>query len=443
MTTAPAPVATETTTIAKPLVLTTGVRWRIFAYLGGLIILLSFSSPVGGLVDTPISFFLKNRLDLSASQVATFRLLAGIPLYLSFLFGLLRDTWHPFGVRDRGHMALFSVIGAIAFLGFAFLPATYGTLLAAMLVSTAASLCVASAQSGLTAALGQQHAMSGQVSAVWNIFAALPGVVALIVGGHLSDFLEHESFDDAARILYLAGAGFSALGVAFCLWRPAAVFDNLRFAPSLGLRPLADLKRLAAHRPIYPALAIWLLWNFAPGSTTPLQYYLQNTLHAGDADWGLWNAIFAASFLPTFAVYAALCQRVPLRTLLFWGTIIAVPQFVPLLFAQSTSAALWAAVPIGLLGGISTAAYTDLIIRACPPGLEGTMLMMSSGLYYVSSRFGDVLGTWIYDRTQNFTLCVVMITAVYASILIVLRFVPAELTAHADAVDQTKAERVL
>jgi hypothetical protein len=47
--------------------------------------------------------------------------------------------------------------------------------------------------------------------------------------------------------------------------------------------PLDDIKRLVRHWPIYPALLIWLLWNFAPGSGTPLQYYLQDTLHAKDA----------------------------------------------------------------------------------------------------------------------------------------------------------------
>src|ERR1035441_10255747 len=40
-----------------------------------------------------------------------------------------------------------------------------------------------------------------------------------------------------------------------------------------------------------PALLIWVLWNFAPGATTPLQYHLQNTLHASDAQWVQWNAI--------------------------------------------------------------------------------------------------------------------------------------------------------
>ena len=56
---------------------------------------------------------------------------------------------------------------------------------------------------------------------------------------------------------------------------------------------------------------IWLLWNFAPGSQTPLQFYLQNTLHSNDAAFANWNALFAASFIPTFLLYGWLCQQVP------------------------------------------------------------------------------------------------------------------------------------
>ena len=43
--------------------------------------------------------------------------------------------------------------------------------------------------------------------------------------------------------------------------------------------------------------------------------------------------------------------------------------------------ALIAAAPIGLMGGVATAAYLDLMIRSCPRGLQGTLLMMSLSLY--------------------------------------------------------------
>src|SRR5206468_11094043 len=107
----------------------------------------------------------------------------------------------------------------------------------------------------------------------------------------------------------------------------------------------------------------------------------QNTLHAADAQWGQWNAIFGVSFIPTFMLFGVLCQRFALKTLLLWGTAVAVPQVVPLLFIHSVTGALIAAVPIGLMGGVATAAYLDLIIRSCPRGLQGTTLMMSSSLF--------------------------------------------------------------
>jgi hypothetical protein len=88
------------------------VRQRIFLYLGVLIVLLDFGAPSGGLIDIPISFFLKNKLHLEAHELAEFRLVAAIPLYLSFVFGFIRDMWNPFGMRDRGFMLLFGIISS-------------------------------------------------------------------------------------------------------------------------------------------------------------------------------------------------------------------------------------------------------------------------------------------------------------------------------------------
>jgi predicted MFS family arabinose efflux permease len=267
---------------------------------------------------------------------------------------------------------------------------------------------------------------------VWNVFLSIPTVGALLIGGTLSGMLEDRNVDQAVRILFLVGAAIMAAIALYALWKPRDVFDNVRIEYETDGHPVKDLKRLLRHSPIYPALLIWLLWNFAPGSVTPLQYHLQNTLHATDAQWGQWNAIFAASFIPTFIVFGFLCRSFPLKTLLLWGTVVAVPQMVPLLFIHSVTGALIAAVPIGLMGGVATGAYLDLIIRSSPPGLQGTTYMMSSSLYFVVSRFGDVLGTNLYDHYGGFAVCVVAITIVYALILPTLLLVPKQLIATTD-----------
>jgi hypothetical protein len=412
--------------------LSPSARQRIFLYLGILIILVAFGSPSGGLIDIPISFLLKNKLKLSAHEVASFRLVAAIPLYLSFVFGFIRDIWSPFGMGDRGFMLLFGTISALLYVSFAFIAVTYVILIVAVIMLTASCLFVASAQNGLAAVIGRQHAITGQISAAWNVFLSIPAVAALLAGGALSGLLEDKGADQAIRILFLVGAAIMTIVAVYSVWKPKDVFDNLRIEHEVGRRPLADLRRLMRHWPIYSALLIWLLWNFAPGSATPLQYHLQNTLHASDAQWGQWNAIFAASFIPTYVVYGVLCRRFALKTLLLWGTLIAIPQMVPLLFIHSVTGALIAAVPIGLMGGIATGAYLDLIMRACPRGMEGTTLMLAGSLYFLVSRFGDVLGTRLYDQFGSFDVCVIAITAVYALMLPALLLVPGQLIASAD-----------
>lgn len=407
-------------------------RQHILLYIGILTVLLAFGGPSGGLIDIPISFFLKNRLHLEAHEVARFRLIASIPLYFSFVFGFARDIWNPFGMRDRGFFLLFGGLCALLYLGFALVPITYPSLLVAIMVLTTSFLFVASAQNGLLSTIGQQHAMTGQISAAWNVFAAIPTVASLLIGGWLSSLLEEQNAASAGRILFLAGAAIMVAVSLFALLKPKDVFAHVHSERGSEARPLDDIKRLFAHWPIYPALLVWLLWNFAPGSATPLQYHLQNVLHATDAQWGQWNAIFSASFIPTFVLYGFLCRRFPLKTLLWWGTIVAIPQSIPLLFTRSVTEALIAAVPIGLMGGVATGAYMDLIIRSCPRGLQGTMLMMSGSLLVVVTRFGDLLGTTLYDRYGGFAVCVAAITIVYALILPALLLVPRSLIANPD-----------
>jgi hypothetical protein len=109
-----------------------------------------------------------------------------------------------------------------------------------------------------------------------------------------------------------------------------------------------------------------------------------------------------------------------------------VAQLIPLLFVQSVNGVLFAAAFIGSVGGLATASYFDLLIRSCPHGLQGTTLMLSGGLYYVATRFGDMLGTLLYDYFGGFTVCVVLTTCVYFLIIPLILLVPRDLIATAD-----------
>jgi MFS family permease len=187
------------------------------------------------------------------------------------------------------------------------------------------------------------------------------------------------------------------------------------------------------------------MFQFAPGANTPLQYYLSNTLHASDVIYGWYNCIFVGSFIPVFFLYGWLCKRVSLNKLLWWGLIITIPQMIPLAFIHTGVQALFLAVPIGLMGGVAAAAIYDLAMRSCPPGLQGTMMMLIEAGNQLSSRGSDLLGTRIYasSPTHGFLYCVIAITVIYALIVPVILLVPKDLIATTDGQANPKLDALM
>lgn len=401
---------------------------QTYGYFGILTLLVYLVTPNSYLVDITTSYMLKNQLHAGAAQVSMFRLLTAIPIYFAFLFGFARDLWNPFGLRDRGYFLIFAPATALVFVWLAFSKLSYLNLFIGMLLVMLAFRFVMSAYQGLLALIGQERLMSGRLSVLWQVVSSVPVLAGAFASGWMT---EHLRPSQTFLALAALAAGIGLLG----FWKSRAVFTDAYVRPQArGSGFVGDLKRLVRHKAIYPAVLIIFMFQFAPGANTPLQYYLTNHLHASDAVYGDFLAIFAASFIPVFFLYGWLCKRVSLGKLLFWGTIIAIPQMIPLAFIHSATEALWLAVPIGAMGGIFAVAMFDLAMRSCPPGMQGTLMMLVEAGNLLSTRGGDVLGSWIYASSpaHGFLYCVIAITVVYALILPVLLLIPKELLATAD-----------
>ncbi|MDB5417132.1 MAG: ral substrate transporter [Phenylobacterium sp.] len=407
-------------------------RLSLLGYSALPLLLFNFAAPYLPLIAIPVLFFLKNRLHLTASQTALFALITSVPLFLGFVFGFIRDRWSPFGLGDRGHLMVFGLITAAIYAGLAFLPPTYPVLLVGGLMATAAIQLVYGAANGLASTIGRKHAMTGQMSTVMNLANTLPVATAYLLGGVLSGALEHGDATHAARILFLIGAGLMIAVAAFGAFGPRRLFEEGRSEPQM-LTPLADLRRLARSWPVYPALLIQLLWQFGPAAGSALQYHLSGDLHATDAQVGAFFSVFLGSFVPVYILYGFLAQRLSLTVLMWLGALLAIPQMAPLLFIHSADLAVWSAVPMGILGGIGQVAFLDLAMRACPKGLEGTMMMLLWSCYWISYRLGDLWGGDIYDHHGGFSVAIWATMGVYAAILPILLLVPRRITSGVDA----------
>lgn len=407
-------------------------RTRLLLWVALPVVILNFAAPYLQLILLPLVFFLKNRLHQTPEQVALFAFVAASPTYLGGLFGFIRDRWSPFGKGDRGHLVVFGLGGAAAYAALAFAEPTYAVLLAGgVVVATLLQLATGSA-SGIATAIGRRHAMSGQMSTAMNTAIIVPAVACGTLGGLLSGAVEGLPAAEALRPVFLIGAALMLLICAFGAFGPRRVFEDGRTEPE-AISPGRDFLRLLKFWPIYPALLIQLLWQFAPGAGVAMQFHLSNDIHASDAQVGLFYTIFYVGFVPMYGLYAWLAQRIALRPLVWIGGVLAVPQMVSLLFIHSPAGALWAAVPMGLLGGIGQAAFTDLTIRSSPKGLEGTMMMLFLTMYWIANRGGDLWGANLYQHHGGFNTALWATIGVYAAILLVIPFVPKAITAGHDA----------
>jgi len=400
----------------------------VFLYFTPLTLLVFLVIPNGMLLDIATSFMLKNELKASADQVAEFRLLTAVPVYLSFCFGLARDLWNPFGLRDRGLMMIFGAITAAVFAWIAQAPLSYAGLLAGMLLVMFSFSFVTAAARGLMTLVSQEQLMSGRLSALWNAVSSAPYALGAFASGFLA---EHLLPAHTFMLVAVMSAAIAVLG----LWKPRAVFSHAYDQPlARGAGFVGDLKRLARHRAAYPAVLLVCVCQFSPGFNTPLQFYLTNDLHLPDAAYAYSQGVLQAAYIPAAILYGYLCKRLPLRTLLWTATILWLPAAFPLLFIQSTGSALWLSLLVGFASGFAFTTFWDLAMRSSPPGLQGTLMMMVAGMYELAYRGGDWVGAGIYasSAAHGFLYCVIAGTATSLLMIPLLFVIPKALIATAD-----------
>ena len=265
---------------------------RVFLYFTPLTLLVFLVLPNGYLLDIATSFMLKNRLHATPEQIANFRLLTAVPVYLSFAFGLARDLWNPFGMRDRGFMLIFGALTGALFLWISQAPLSYNRLLVGMLLVMFGFCFVAAAARGLLALVSQEQLMSGRLSALWNAVSSAPYAAGAFASAYLAQRLSPEQM--FLLVAFLCGA-IALMG----LWKPAAVFSHAYDKPEArGTSFFGDIRRLIRHKACYPAVLLVCLSQFSPGTNTPLQFYLTNELHLSDAVYGNFLGILMGAYIP-------------------------------------------------------------------------------------------------------------------------------------------------
>jgi Na+/melibiose symporter-like transporter len=393
-------------------------RRQAAAYFGALLFFSGIGDPTG-LISVPLLFILKDRLHAGPEAVAVFEAITLIPAYAAVLFGLLRDQWSPFGRRDRGYFALAAPAAVACYLWLAAVPLSYVKLLGGVVGAMIAYQMLDAAAAALVTVVARRESATGRLSALTETIETVVGIFSVLAGGWMVSHLA-------------PGTGFLLAGVltlpifVLAFWSPAAVFpkdppvESDHESESLG----ALLRRLIPQaRTLRPVAIVLLLYNFSPGWGTSLFYYLTDTVRLSSEAFGVCRAVQYGGILIATAVYGAACRRWPLRQLLRLAIAINIlPGFLYLL-VRGTSGAIAVSAVIGLVSGFATVAVFDLLMRCCPPGLEGSATALGHSAFGMAGALGDVLGAAVYAR-GGFAVCLVMDAVAAALILPMLRQLP-------------------
>jgi hypothetical protein len=362
----------------------------------------------------PFTLLLKNQLGLGADKVAGFWAVATFAWYCKPLVGLICDAYPFAGTRRRGYMLWGAVLAGVCWLGFAVVPRRYGPFMALMTALNVALVFVSTVVGGLQVEASQRMGATGRLA---SLRSAIEGSMYLLSG-------------PIGGVLAVLAFGWTSMTGALILLSFVPVVARFypeqrgaRATRAVWTTARAQLGAIVRSRPMWGTAGLTFLFYLAPGFQTPLLYVQQDVLKLDPRVMGLLVALSGVGWMVGAALYAFLCRRFALRTLLVVGIAINALGTLMYLRYDSAVAAMVIETVFGVLYTLAALPLNDLLARATPKGSEsfGFGLVMSVRNIAIFA-ISDVVGSTLYAR-HHFPLSK-LVWVNTLSTLAVLLFVP-------------------
>ncbi|MBI1848507.1 MAG: MFS transporter, partial [Candidatus Rokubacteria bacterium] len=348
-----------------------------------------FSQGMYHVSDQTLTLTLKERLGLSASQVATFGWITLIPWVIKPAYGLLSDSVPLFGRRRKSYFLLTCGLATAA-----------GLVLAAMGAPTYWGLALFLTVMGLGIAFtdvltdammvenGKPLGLTGPFQAVQWAAINVATILVGVIGGY---FAERRDLGSG----FLVGALFPFLalvmGAAFIHEPPAKSSREELRATMRGIRSALR------ERNVWVVAGFIFFWTFSPSIGIPLFYYQTDTLKFSQQFIGLLGSLGAGAAIVGAALYAPLSRKVSLTRLIAGAIGVAIAGTLMYLFYRDRASALIIDTLFGGIAMITQLAFLDLAAKACPKHAEGTFFALLMAVYNLGAQGSQVTGGYLYD----------------------------------------------
>lgn len=343
-----------------------------------------------GLVNQPLTYFLKEVHGWAPDTVTRYLAVLAIPWLLRPLYGLVSDFFPLLGYRRKSYLIIANVAATLAYLWLVGLSNPSQIIIGLLLITT--GMALSSTVSGaLTIETGKDNGSAGSFfNHQWMWYSVAAAATALAGGWLAQAFSPDNAFHLAALIV-----AFAPLVVAVGAWllvdEPRSSIDLPRLREDARVL-LATIK----SRNFWVVALFIFLYDLHPAFYTPLYYHMTDVLNFRQDFIGLLHAIWYGGAIIGTLAYAWLEARFSLTSLLKIGVVFATAGTLSYLFLGGTVSAVMVNLFAGVVSSAAGIASLTLIAEYCPKGQEGFTYALWMSVGTLAGQASSNLGSFLY-----------------------------------------------
>lgn len=363
-----------------------------------------------GLINQPLTYYLKDVLHMDASQITNYLAVLTIPWAIKPLYGLLSDCLPLFGYRRKAYLLLMNLVAAFGFLLLAG-STDPQAIIQALLLTAAGTAFSDVLVDAIMVERGQETGLVKRFQGQQWLWFNMAGIGTALVGGALCQYLPPASALHTAALI----ATLAPLAVIITSWlivkekQSPASLDQLK---STG----HGLKQALRSPILWVAMAFTVAWKLHPGFGMPLYFHLTNELHFSQAFIGQLNAYHSAGHVLGALIFSHyLADRLSTVNLIKLAVGLSVISTLSYLLLNSPLIAIALYMLTGSIAQIASLAMYSMAAEACPKQAEAFTFAMLMSLANLSGQGSAMIGSHLYvDVFHNQLGPVIVISAICA-----------------------------
>lgn len=345
-----------------------------------------------GLAFLPLVTYMTDTLGFSATQLASFQLIALLPWFIKPLWGLLVDGVPLLGYTFKSYLLICYgvIIASFVMMGSWDEPSAMGLFASALVISTGVAFSDVVADK-LMVVEGQKHGNANILQASQWAGLGFTAIAMYGLGGWLA---EHTPLSTVFLLsTILPGVGFIIV-LSFFREQPNKSF-------TLG-RSWQQFWQAAKQPNLRLMLGLILLLAISP---TPVDYiYQRQVLNFSNTLIGHLKAVECLGLGMGAISFGLLTQRFPKFPLLQLVIISGAISLLSFAFMQDEYSAYGVYLIRGFTTTLRTLGLFGLVVQICPQGAEGFTYALMVSVSNLATNIGLLLGGQLYDWGISFAM---------------------------------------